>query len=300
MKNPEQQTQPSEKRPLIFTVVFFVLVIAGIGVFAWSFFSFRLPSTSTSNPSEQASGSRLAQLEGDLHALVVGEDGSLYYGQHAGVQVSKDAGQTWSAATGGGDAMGMGVNLGKVFLAGHDFFAVSPDAGQTWQKPGFGNLPGTDIHGFTVADNGWLYANVVGGGLYRSTDGGKNWNFVTQATTRAHKIVAAIGVPPVLYALTQDQGLIRSSNGGATWKQIKVNGQPLTMAVETSGAILISLPNSSILRSSDDGTSWAELKAPEAFILLAVNPKNNKNIYGVSDIGQVYASFDAGQSWSGQ
>ncbi len=162
-----------------------------------------------------------------------------------------------------------------------------------------GNLPGTDIHGFTVAGNGWLYANLAGGGLYRSTDGGKNWNFVTEATTRAYKIVAATGVPPVLYAVTQDQGLIRSSNGGTTWKQIKVDGQPLTMAVETSGAILISLSNSSILRSSDNGTTWSELKAPEAFILLAVNPKNNKNIYGVSDVGQVYSSFDAGKTWGG-
>ena len=256
-------------------------------------------ATGTPTGSIPSSKIKLAQLQGDLHALTIGVDDSLYYGQHAGVQISRDGGQTWSTPTGGGDAMGMGVNSGKVFLAGHDFFAVSPDAGQTWQKPGVGNLPGTDIHGFTVAGNGWLYANLAGGGLYRSTDGGKNWNFVTLATTRAYKIVAATGVPPVLYALTQDQGLIRSSNGGTVWNVIKVNGEPLTISIEASGAILISLPNRSILRSSDEGTTWIEQAAPANMVLLAVSPRESDEWYGISESGQVYSSQDAGKTWVG-
>ncbi len=314
MKKSDQNNKPVT-RPAHYVGVVFVVALIGIGVFAWRSLTPRLPAiggmsglnmnpSTTDNSSmagrDMGAAKNLAQLEGDLHALSVGEDGSLFYGQHAGVQISKDGGQTWSTAAGGGDAMGMGVNSGKVFLAGHDFFAVSTDSGQTWNKPGVGNLPGTDIHGFAVADNGWLYANLAGGGLYRSTDDGANWTFATQATTRAYKIVAATGAPPVLYALTQDQGLIRSSDGGTNWKPIKVSGQPLSIAVEASGAILISLSNSSILRSSDGGTTWEQSKAPEAFVLLAVNPKNSENIYGVSETGQVYASLNAGQTWRGR
>lgn len=315
MKKSNQQSL-AVTRPTSYVGFIFVVALVGISIFAWRLLTPDLPpiggmtgkdinpntSSSADNLSMAGmdSGQSLAKLEGDLHALTVGEDGRLFYGQHAGVQISQDGGQTWTTPSGGGDAMGMGVNAGQVFLAGHDFFAVSPDSGRTWRKPGVGNLPGTDIHGFSVAANGWLYANLAGGGLYRSTDNGLNWNFVTQATTRAYKIVASTGTPPVLYALTQDQGLIRSSNGGTAWKQIKLDGQPLTIAVETSGAVLISQLDSSILRSSDGGVTWAKSKAPEVFILLAIDPKNSQKIYGVSEKGQVYASRDAGRTWSGR
>lgn len=336
MKKSDQNNK-SIARPANYVGVIFVVALIGITIFAWRSLTPRMPgmpatggmpgmnmggnnSTSTSSDMSNMDGNmpnmdmggngtnttaivsgktKLAQLQGDLHALTVGTDGNLYYGQHAGVQISRDGGQTWSTPSGGGDAMGMGVYSGQIFLAGHDFFAVSLDSGQTWQKPGVGNLPGTDIHGFTVASNGWLYANLAGTGLYRSTDGGKNWNFVTQATTGAYKIVAATGVPPVLYALTQDQGLIRSSNGGSIWQDIKVNGQPLTMAVEASGAILISLPSGNILRSSDGGTTWSEISAPANMVLLAVSPRASDSWYGISESGQVYASPDAGKTWSG-
>lgn len=129
------------------------------------------------------------RLTGDFHALRVLPDGRLLYGQHAGVSVSSDGGKSWGTSDGAGDAMSLAAATrtpGTVVMAGHDVLRVSRDGGQTWQDAGFGNLPGTDIHGFAaLADRPEVwYANLAGRGLYR-TENGQDWRFVSPATAGA-------------------------------------------------------------------------------------------------------------------
>lgn len=108
-------------------------------------------------------------------------DGTLY----AGVARSTDGGLTWTKPDGTGDAMALAAAPGRaaVILAGHDVLKVSRDGGVTWQDQGFGNLPGTDLHGFAVRPDrpSTWFANVAGRGLYRTVDG-VTWQAVSPAT----------------------------------------------------------------------------------------------------------------------
>jgi hypothetical protein len=339
MKTDQEPTPPKRSpRRFSFTAAFFTVLGLGLALFAWQSLTPRVPGmpatgsmpgmVMTPSPPEPASSAgtdpmagmdmggnatqgansapptgNLAVLEGDLHALMVAEDGRLFYGQHAGVQVSKDGGATWSAPSGGGDAMGMGGAGDKLFLAGHDFFSVSRDGGASWRNPGFGNLPGTDIHGFAVAPNGWLYANLAGRGLYRSTDGGAGWTAVTQATMSAMTLQATAGSPVTLYANAIDQGVIRSQDGGRTWQLLTsaLEGRASSFTVDPqSGALLVATGEGKLLRSDNNGDAWTALNAPEALALLAVSPKDSKLIYAVGGSNQVYRSSDGGQTWNGR
>ena len=242
----------------------------------------------------------LAQLKGDLHSLMVGRDGRLFYGQHRGVQISSDGGKTFGAALGGGDAMGIGMTADKLYLAGHGFFKVSSDNGQTWLQPGVGDLPGTDIHGFTAAPNGWLYANLAGRGLYRSTSDGLNWVAVTLETRSAMTIAATQGNPPVLYANMPTQGIFRSSDGGLNWQWLPGTNDSISsvLAVDPENrTVMTATQGGMLMRSTDGGESWEVLNAPALLALVALHPTNPKWVYAVSKKGQVYASLDGGTSW---
>ena len=275
------------------------LIAAAGAVVAWQFLAAQRtqPVQSTTQLEPLV---KLAILAGDLHALSVLEDGRLVYGQHAGLQISKDGGQTWSDPSGGGDAMGVGSAGEQIYLAGHDFFVRSADGGASWQARGFGDLPGTDIHGFTVAPNGWLYANVAGRGLYRSTDGGAKWTFVTTETLSAMSLQSATGNPPVLYANSFDRGLLRSTDGGKSWTSLTatLEGGLSAFAVGRSGDLLIgATADGSLLTSSDSGATWQTTRAPDSLALLAISPRDAKLVYAVGGTGQVYRSRDGGATW---
>ena len=283
-----------------FAGVVLALTVIGSAIVAWQFFAAR-PTMPVQSTAQLEPPVNLAILGGDLHALSVLDDGRLIYGQHAGVQISMDGGQTWSDPNGGGDAMGVGVAGRRIYLAGHDFLVRSDDDGQSWQARGFGNLPGTDIHGFAVAPNGWLYANLAGRGLYRSTDGGAKWNFVTTETLSAMSLQSATGNPPVLYANSFDRGLLRSTDGGKSWTSLtaKLEGGLSAFAVQrVTGDLIGATADGKLLTSSDAGATWQTSRAPDSLALLAISPRDAKLVYAVGGTGQVYRSSDGGATWS--
>jgi photosystem II stability/assembly factor-like uncharacterized protein len=188
-------------------------------------------------------------------------------------------------------------------LAGHDIFQKSFDGGKTWTNPGFGNLPGTDIHGFTVSQaNDWLYANLAGKGLYRSTDGGQLWQAVSTATGGTMALAAGSGTPPTLFAATME-GLISSSDGGASWAALPNSSSlvGMALAVNPKTNTIYASSSTGIVRSNNNGETWTELGGlGEAVALIAIDPKDQAHFMTVSGTGQVYSSLDAGQTWTGK
>lgn len=82
-----------------------------------------------------------------MHSLAVGADRRVaYFGSHAGLLRSADAGRTWSAVRPvGGDAMGHAALGRRRIVGGHDVYYLSDDGGETWRQVSPA-LPGTDIH----------------------------------------------------------------------------------------------------------------------------------------------------------
>lgn len=248
-------------------------------------------------------GKGAQRLSGDFHALRVLPDGRLLYGQHAGVSVSSDGGRTWGPTAGAGDAMSLSSSMrtpGTLVLAGHDVLKTSRDGGQTWQDSGFGNLPGTDIHGFTVLPTQpdvW-YANIAGRGLYRTANG-QNWQFVSPATAGAMTLSAGPGEAPRLYALTMNDGLVVSDDG-ATWQRDGGAPQAAGSGLDVhpvSGNVYIAGP-AGVARSEDKGGSWTNLNLAEGALLVTADPQDEAKLYAAGESGTVYRSVDGGKTWS--
>lgn len=249
------------------------------------------------------SGSALGQLGGDFHALHVASDGRVIYGQHGGIQISTDGGETWTQSSGTGDAMAISASPRQptvLYQAGHDLFLKSTDGGESWSEPGFGNLPGTDIHGFAVApESGWLYANVAGQGLYRSENEGESWELVTSAAAGAMTLATGPGSPALLYALTMDQGLIRSDDGGNAWQAIApVPGMSMSgLYVHPESGNLYVTGQEGVYLSTDQGESWTALGPDEPMALVAADSGDESTLMAVAQGGQVYRSDDGGETW---
>jgi photosystem II stability/assembly factor-like uncharacterized protein len=245
----------------------------------------------------------LGQVSGDLHALMFAPAGQIFYGQHGGLQISSDDGRSWTRPSGTGDAMAIASSPKQpevIYQAGHDLFLKSSDGGKTWTEPGFGNLPGTDIHGFAIApESGWLYANIAGQGLYRTTGNDTAWEFVTSATAGAMTLAAGPGTPAVLYALTMDQGLIRSTDGGNDWQiAARVPGTSMSGVYghPKSGNLYLA-GEEGIYLSSDQGESWSLLKTGESMALVAADTADETKLVAISQQGQTYRSDDGGKTW---
>ncbi|GAA3815641.1 WD40/YVTN/BNR-like repeat-containing protein [Deinococcus aetherius] len=248
-------------------------------------------------------GTTAGRLGGDFHALRALPGGRLLYGQHAGVSASLDGGRTWGPFVGGGDAMALAASPrapAVLVLAGNDVLRVSRDGGQSWQDQGFGNLPGTDVHGFAVAPdlpNVW-YANLSGRGLYRS-ENGRDWRLVSPATGGTMALAVGPGSVPRLYALTMDAGLIVSDNG-TIWQRAGDAPQAASSGLDVhpvSGHVYLAGP-AGVARSEDKGASWTNLDLPEGARLITADPGDETKLYAAGESGAVYRSADGGRSWS--
>ncbi|AFZ69724.1 WD40/YVTN/BNR-like repeat-containing protein [Deinococcus peraridilitoris] len=251
---------------------------------------------------DPGSTSSVGVLGGDYHALRVLPDGKLLYGEHAGVSISEDGGRTWSESNGIGDAMAISTSPvvpEKIVMAGHDVFNVSEDGGETWRKVSFGNLPGTDIHGFTVAPSKphvW-YANIAGRGLYRS-ENAQDWQFLSSGTASAMSLAAGPGETPRLYALTMNQGLIVSDDG-VRWMTASEAPPAAAAGLDVhpvSGNVYIAGPNG-VARSENKGATWQDLSFPEGARLVTADPQDEQQLFAVGESGRVQRSTDGGSTW---
>lgn len=249
----------------------------------------------------------------DFHALAFRPDNPdvVYFGHHNGVMRSDDGGRTWRPVIErpNFDAMGLAVSRADpqvLYLAGHDILQVSRDGGATWE-PIAHDLPGTDVHGFALApgDPERLYAFVVGHGLFRSENGGRNWERLTgNVPGDVTSLTAASGNPPVLYAGSASAGVLRSADGGRSWSPLAglASGTALALATDPAAAQTVyAAVDGTLYKSTDGGTTWSRLAVPRGMVVsLAVSPARPGRVLTVTVDGRqglVYRSEDGGATW---
>jgi len=205
------------------------------------------------------------------------------------------------------DAMGIAVshvNAQQIYIAGHNVFQSSADGGASWQ-PVAHNLPGSDIHGFTISpdDSHHLYAFVAGQGGFQSIDSGRTWHPFSGSLPQDVMGLAATNAPPTLYANSMSQGILRSADAGQSWTPI-ANGPSnvFTLAVDPSARLTIYAGgDGGLYKSADSGATWSKLPFPATNVVtLAISPAQPNVVLAVSVQGQqglVYRSEDGGQSW---
>ncbi|MFL6333274.1 MAG: WD40/YVTN/BNR-like repeat-containing protein [Pyrinomonadaceae bacterium] len=197
---------------------------------------------------------------------------------------------------------------------------VPPTAGLNpnhtgWTDLGPGNIGGRTrsivIHPQTPNT---MWVGSVGGGVWRTDDGGDNWGPVDDlmANLAVSCMVMDPTNPDVIYAGTGEgfsnvdalrgAGIFQTTDG-VTWKQLSATTAPPFQAVNRlamskDGKVLLAATLEGVLRSEDGPRQvWTKtLSDPVAD--LKFDPSNkNKAVAGGLDNGQAYYSTDGGKTW---
>jgi len=190
--------------------------------------------------------------------------------------------------------VGTGENVGGRHVGFGDGVYMSPDGGKTWKNMGLKNsehiskiiVHPTNSNIVFVAAQGPLWSAGGDRGLFKTTDGGKNWTKVLgdEEWTGVTDIAMDPKNPDFLVA--------------ATWQHQR------TVAAYMGGG-----PKTAIYRSSDCGTSWEKLStglpgSNMGKIGLGISPFDSDIIYAAITLdrrkGGVYVSRDRGSSWTKQ
>ena len=277
---------------------------------------------------------------------------------NGGVWKSDDYGRTWnpifdqqptqsvgSIAVAPSDPsiiyVGSGEGLHRPDLSVGNGIYKSTDAGKTWTHLGL--TDGQQIPALAVdpRDPNKVFAAVLGHpygpsaerGIYRSTDGGQNWQKVISKdeNTGGCDVEIDPSNPDTVYASMWEAregpwedgnlfngpggGLFKSTDSGATWHQL-TNGLPkdlsqiyIAIAPSSPRRLYASLATASgklnVYRSDDAGDSWAQITddpRPAGRIgggdlsVPRVDPKNPDVIYVASTV--TMKSVDGGKTWS--
>jgi photosystem II stability/assembly factor-like uncharacterized protein len=271
-----------------------------------------------------------------------------------GIYKSTDAGKTWTHlwTQDGEQIPALAVDPrdpNKVFAAvlGHPYGAnpergiyLSRDSGATWTKvlSKDDNTGGSDVE-IDPSNPDVVYAsmwqvrlgpwedgneyNGTGGGLYKSTDGGKTWN---QLTNGLPKYMVQINVAisrsdtKRLYATAasnpnaestsgQAVGVYRSDDAGESWYRVttdprpagRIGGGDLSVPkVDPKNPDVIYVTSTVTMKSSDGGKTWMGFRgAPggDDYQNMWINPDNPKIILLVSDQGAI-VTVNGGETWS--
>jgi len=173
-----------------------------------------------------------------------------------------------------------------------------------------------------------------GDGIYRSDDGGKDWqNLGLKKSEHIGRVVIDPRDSKVVYVAAEgplwgpggDRGLYKSADGGKTWKAvltISENTGVVDVALDPSNPDIVYAaayqrrrhvftlidggPESAIYKSTDAGASWKKLKSglptvDMGRIGLAVSPADPNVVYATIEAsdkkGGIFRSEDKGATW---
>ena len=184
----------------------------------------------------------------------------------------------------------------------------------------------------------WMRNSIsIGNGIYKSTDGGDNWNY---SGLKDSEHIAKIIINPldgrVVYACAtghlwddnEERGVYKTMDGGTTWRKVldganRATGCAMLAASPREPQTLYAAmwdfrrygwtfrsggPGSGLFKSTDGGEHWTEFTAnnakglpakPYGRIALAVAPDKPQVVYAMieSEKSALYRSNDGGSNW---
>ena len=172
-------------------------------------------------------------------------------------------------------------------------------------------------------DHNLLFAGSVGGGIWKSSDGGASWSAIDDFM--ANLAVTCIVADPrttnnidttVLYASTGEgfynfdairgYGIFKSTDGGTTWQHLD-STDPTSdsdwygvnrIAINHNGIIIAVARDKAIFTSTDDADTWSKFNTDHAMEDVKFDPNDDTKAVAGSLQGECYYSADSGSSWT--
>jgi photosystem II stability/assembly factor-like uncharacterized protein len=198
-------------------------------------------------------------------------------------------------------------------------FSLRKAAALNWVEHGPGNVGGRTravvVH--PTNSNIWL-VGAVGGGIWKTTDGGTTWACKTDdmPVISVTAIEICKNTPAILYAGTGEgfynydaiigDGMFKSTDGGETWQQLAstvgnssfryVNRLIVDPANSDN---LLAATNTGVYRSTNGGNSWTEVfnNGNRAQQIIANPSRFNTQFIAVNPSG-IYKSTNGGLNWT--
>lgn len=199
----------------------------------------------------------------------------------------------------------------------------------SWESLGPGNIGGR-VRALYVhpANTDVIFAGSVGGGIWKSIDGGASWNPVDDfmgnlsiSCIVADPTTTATVSGTVLYAGTGEgfyngdalrgHGIFKSTDGGTTWYHLSSTDPSgdsdwyyvNRIAVNGNGTIIAVARGNGIFTSSDSGASWSK-NAPSgsgSYNLrydVKFDPNDDSKAVVGGDQGDIFYTTDTGTNWT--
>lgn len=132
-------------------------------------------------------------------------------------------------------------------------------------------------------------------GIYKSTDGGQNWNPIFENIDSYNLSINPTNEQDII--VSTSDGFLRSLNAGSSWSKIRPRFIDGRHCLRTSSEIYLAGENFGIQKSSDNGTTWNSIGIIpiNAYRLIA---RGNNVLYVFDYINEVvYRSDNSGNSW---
>lgn len=233
----------------------------------------------------------------DYHSLLVlpGNAAVLLLGTHDGLFRSDDGGTSWKRyGLPGQDVMNLVRVDRTIFMGGHEVFGSSGDGGRSWRTWRPRGLPSLDVHGLAADPrNGDLYAQIMGKGLFRSTDAGRSFKLFS-ADVNGMMMPIAITPKGTFVLGDMERGVFVSKDGRRWFNTAK--GMVMGLAANAAGTRIIATTSGIVV--STDGTDWkTAMRSKVAFGPVAWSPSKPSEAYAVATDRSLWASEDSGKTW---
>jgi len=150
-----------------------------------------------------------------------------------------------------------------------------------------------------------LYASAMGVGVFRSHDGGENWEQVFYDNGYEDIVEMDPLNPNRIYTGRNGQGVYRSDDGGDTWTAVPfpVQGAYVNRAFAhptVAGRVYAGLSEGGFFKSDDYGQTWVTKTnglTDTQVMALAFHPTDALTMYAGTRNGNVFRSTNSGDSW---